>query len=411
MTTLNPIDLEREFVECVALIDLENIRLSWQRTYNRVFEYADLVLLCGLTERLMDATMSRIVIFATDPAHYRAQQVKITAMKQGILQGGVTRMLSDHELNALEKELTRRGILLSEDVGAGFRLIQQLEKDATISINQNKTIISSQASSVPVVVADDDDDLSEISSASSLSSSDNEDLVIREDDYKNNRKHRRVLQDDDDIEFLGEFPTRKRPRHSPNLVSRSTFRQNLSSFSLVVIFPFQSRVGGVSGSSASSSPIVIPSCTTPSVMARSSLLLSKDGAPRRIELKLYALKHMKGRLVQRGCDVALGAEITKACFHPNIDRIVVFSADSDFQELMEQNIEAEDIGGVLKFAKTSWVCGFRQAFQKGNMPNRGQSRGVYIKGNLRYIVLDEVFPQIRTKIESENSKRIRCAPH
>lgn len=83
------IDLERA-KECWALIDLENIRLSWQRAYGKVFEYADLVLLCALTQQLMDTKFSRIVLFATDPVQYEMQQVKLLGVRERLLQPNST---------------------------------------------------------------------------------------------------------------------------------------------------------------------------------------------------------------------------------------------------------------------------------------------------------------------------------
>lgn len=131
-----------------------------------------------------------------------------------------------------------------------------------------------------------------------------------------------------------------------------------------------------------------------------------------MECRLYGFKTAQGRVVQRGCDVALGAEIMKACFHPNVEKICLFSADSDFQELMQQNMTPENIGGVYKFAKTSWVCGFRSSFRSEQIAElrRLQNHTSHLKGvmyvqNARYVLLDVAFPQIKTFLDQQKIAR------
>lgn len=135
MTALAPIDLVLDKHQCVALIDLENIRLSWQRTYLRVFEYADLVLLIGLMERLMESKISRLVIFATDPDEFRTHQVKSLAIREKFLPVGVY-TVSDPEVRTLTMRLQQRGISLPEDVEAGYRLIREIQKDVEMCAKQ-----------------------------------------------------------------------------------------------------------------------------------------------------------------------------------------------------------------------------------------------------------------------------------
>lgn len=65
MTTADPIDVEEN--ESVVLIDLENVRLSWEKCYRRVFRYTDLCWLCELLERRFQTDVGRVVVFMSDP--------------------------------------------------------------------------------------------------------------------------------------------------------------------------------------------------------------------------------------------------------------------------------------------------------------------------------------------------------
>lgn len=66
MTTIAPIDIEKS--ESAVLIDYENVRLSWEKTYCRLFTYTDLCWLCQLTEERFKTSITRIVVFMSDPA-------------------------------------------------------------------------------------------------------------------------------------------------------------------------------------------------------------------------------------------------------------------------------------------------------------------------------------------------------
>lgn len=166
MTTVAPIDLEREKLDCLALIDLENIRLSWQRTYGKVFEYSDLVLLCGLTERLMDTPVTRMILFATDPKQFHAQQVKVLAFREKLIPQSL-QQLDPGEVAVLEHNLNQRGVQVPTDVQAGYRLIANIQADvAAANIKPPRP--------VPVVVcdvmdeSDDDDACVEVSMSSDM---------------------------------------------------------------------------------------------------------------------------------------------------------------------------------------------------------------------------------------------------
>lgn len=456
MTTLNPIDIDKPSLECVALIDLENIRLSWQRTYSRVFEYADLVLLCGLTEKLMDTPMSRIVVFATDPTEYKARQVQIVANRMGLLQGGTNRNLSEHEVRVLCEELKKRQVPLSDDVDAGFRIIKSLTEDAKAS-QQLKGVSrvgplaallrQQQQQHSPIKLDDDDDDdaLSCLSSVSKCSTptSDDSSSSSSSDDCE-------ILNGDDidEVVFLGESSStttaagdksegaqmkngsRKRAwsethhhhhvNHHPSSTSAQQQQQQQQQVGPpnTVVLPYYISSQAVGPRKTAKVVAADGAGSSSGGSSHVERRLCDEG--RQIELRLYGFKVAKGRAVQRGCDVALSAELTKTCFHPNVDKIVLFSADSDFQEIMQNTMEAENVGGVLKYAKTAWVCGFRQAFNQANIralrSNRHKilgghhERGVIVNGNLKYVVIDEVFPQIKYDLETQRAKRIHWAP-
>jgi hypothetical protein len=53
--------------ESALLIDLENIRLSWEKCYHKLFRYTDLCWLCLLLERRFQVNVKRIVVFMSHP--------------------------------------------------------------------------------------------------------------------------------------------------------------------------------------------------------------------------------------------------------------------------------------------------------------------------------------------------------
>eukprot|EP01053_Blabericola_migrator_P001782 Blabericola_migrator_1__1781@NODE_1482_length_4453_cov_34_852941_g972_i0_p2_GENE_NODE_1482_length_4453_cov_34_852941_g972_i0NODE_1482_length_4453_cov_34_852941_g972_i0_p2_ORF_typecomplete_len502_score56_51NYN/PF01936_18/4_2e02NYN/PF01936_18/8_6e08_NODE_1482_length_4453_cov_34_852941_g972_i026764181 len=466
MTTLNPIELEKESLECVALIDLENIRLSWQRHYGRVFEYADLVLLCQLSERLMNTTMSRITIFATNPEDYESQAIKTTAVQNGMLPAGCS--LNSSEVRLAGQELKRRNIPLvnAEDVAAGFRLIDRIRLDAersrtATSISSSRSASPNLASSNPVagrapkrrrisptppearyigsrsrpIDLESEEAAGYTNSSSSFSETRPQpaDLLSEMSELSDHCSEVQSVSDsssccaveerglidalDDDDDDLVVLQSTHEPTTGPR---RGTSGEIDEDDEVVII--------GESKELTSCQKQVSPA--SPLQSTEPTMTLAGDGKDRIVQLRLYGFKFQKGRVVQRGCDVALGAEITKACFHPNIDKIVLFSADSDFQELMEENIKAENIGGVLKFAKTSWIFGFRNAFaaeqlnglksrHSGGFFAQGETwegrqrkrqspygqRGIFQKDNITYVVLDMQFPQIKQYLHSRAAHR------
>lgn len=494
MTTIAPIDLERDNLECVALIDLENIRLSWQRTYSRVFEYADLVLLCQLTERLMESQMTRIVIFATDPKQYHGQQIKALAMREKILTAPAHAQLSESDIQILTTALRQRGISIPADVEAGYRLIHQIKHDVDMSVAPKGTNSVSPISSTNPQLRNQQSNVSSrkrprqeiLTSDGVQCASECRTLSVDHPIYSvgdnavnaSNDSSSWVVQNsgssfsDNSLEELSDISSTSGEDESSSDVevieSKSTSEDGSDDVELLRIRPFQPPAKTFKGTEAGRP--YKESCIKVSLLPLSTgnnfnnisfkttngmncanqtkvKTLSEvgvdqcqfcsssgsDGSGQRslgggpsgickVELRLYGFKSQKGRVVQRGCDVALGAEITKACFHPNVDKICLFSADSDFQELMQENLQAEDIGGVLKYAKTSWVCGFKQAFTSDRISGlqlhrRRSHRGggdapdaIISNGNIRYVLLDEVFPQIRILLAKKHMERLPWFP-
>eukprot|EP01054_Gregarina_sp_Poly1_P003355 Gregarina_sp_Poly_1__3354@NODE_1968_length_2965_cov_49_616632_g1268_i0_p2_GENE_NODE_1968_length_2965_cov_49_616632_g1268_i0NODE_1968_length_2965_cov_49_616632_g1268_i0_p2_ORF_typecomplete_len445_score50_64NYN/PF01936_18/8_4e02NYN/PF01936_18/2_3e08_NODE_1968_length_2965_cov_49_616632_g1268_i016292780 len=348
--------------------------------------------------------MSRIIIFATKPEEYELQSIKTAAIREGILQPNCSMNVS--EVRKAQLELQRRNLPLNDDVAAGYRLIDRIKADVERStthplpvynveetrapkrrrllphsVKESALRVSQESdkpdcSTAPTVIdlADEAEDglsgMSELSSDSDVGSlsTQSEDVVVLPSGK----------DDDDDVIVIGEDP-------APNSVTQ----------------PRRGR-----GQPRTSHPRV------PSRRCRDSMTLTGDAGQRRVALRLYGFKYQKGRVVQRGCDVALGAEITKACFHPNVDKIVLFSADSDFQELMEENIRAENIGGVVKFAKTSWIFGFRRAFCAEHTRDGlsldlrpTSASGLFQRDNITYVVLDVQFPQIKEYLGGKARRR------
>ncbi|EZG47330.1 hypothetical protein GNI_131880 [Gregarina niphandrodes] len=137
MTTIAPIDLESER-ECVALIDLENIRISWDREYTAAFQYTDLCLLCSLVEQLMSTRISHIVVFATDPVAYRRHLIKLQISKHHTTRPSeITDLQADNywlsilpqELAATNGDPMAPAQILSREIASFNFLINALRSD------------------------------------------------------------------------------------------------------------------------------------------------------------------------------------------------------------------------------------------------------------------------------------------
>ena len=128
-----------------------------------------------------------------------------------------------------------------------------------------------------------------------------------------------------------------------------------------------------------------------------------NGRRCKVEARTYGVKRWKGQSVQRGCDVAVASELTKACFNPKVDRIILFSGDSDFDNIVRSSLESEDVGGgVEKLAKDVWVMSFSASLMHSTLKD---VRRLRLRQGIRFVLLDEDFPEIGQNFLDTKVKR------
>eukprot|EP01071_Lankesteria_metandrocarpae_P002248 Lankesteria_metandrocarpae@DN2187_c0_g1_i1.p1 len=135
-----------------------------------------------------------------------------------------------------------------------------------------------------------------------------------------------------------------------------------------------------------------------------STITGTDGAGSelwdKVTIKTYGYKRYARGDIQKMCDVSVGSAATKASFMPNVDVIILFSGDCDFEEAIRECLRTEDVGGVLKFGKHVFVVGFRSAFEvrKRTLSRLQRTSRVPVvmeaKTECQYFVIEEDFPDV-----------------
>lgn len=364
MTTLAPIDIEES--ESAVLIDYENIRLSWEKAYSRLFTYTDLCWLCELTERRFRTAISRIVVFMSDPSECEETccPEQLDEMKKTLkyLQNDQARKAHHpaaafhHHQQQTSKSLTTTSTVVELDISPRRMTESSVVEKRQLDSNRRKRRrrFADKPGDVVVDLSSSDDDDDDVSKPSS-SHSDRGNIEAVSDDSADPLP-------EDDVEIT-------------SVVLKGEESEDQQPFA---------RLG-------------IEVCPKTEVI-----------------VKVFQYKRQRNIRVQRCCDVEIGVEVTKICFMPFFSSIFLFSADSDFEMTARQCAEAEVYGGIIKYAKPIRILGFSRAFERATFLNARdefrERKNAWMQYKQRdrshnpvaFFLIDYEFPAIRRTLERSN---------
>lgn len=439
MTTVDPIDVEEK--ESAVLIDLENIRLSWEKCYRRVFRYTDICWLCELLERRFQTDVGRVVVFMSDPEECEGtigeEQLYEMRLMYRYLQEdqarstGVPEKLNTLRTATLAQTAARKqelrnpvapeweqsiGVVCTSLPSGQYSAFDVKENTLVVDLtSEDDSDESTCGSPVPEAgfrapafgeacesetgVCNDDNASDTVSGTSGRHADGNELLKLIEERVDVIRLPEAAEatsddSDDNDVEWIvalepsscgnhaadvnGSGVSRKAP-HVPDsrTAGKREFQSGGHPFVSDVSVPCSvapccpearesqlgdSRSDGHSNSSQDAVEAAKRADRVPEEEPFTRLGVSAC-LNCEVVVKAYGYKMRGRRRVQRCCDVAIGNEVTKLCFMARYSGIFLFSADSDFEETARSCAEAENYGGVIKYAKPIRILGFSFAFE------------------------------------------------
>ena len=363
MTTL--IDVESSESCSVAMIDFENIRLSFELNYpDKQLLYIDFVHIILLAEKEIGCVFDTIYIFATDIEDLLKNTIYRIAKKA---------KLENKSWTELEKEIESNfkyaGLLRSVKVLCRTQLF--LMYDDYVSKQKEKAISDNiQAKR-----------MQKIFEKSQL------------------KKLRETCYSAASVSQRGQSPVTSVPEiHSEKNVEDCS-GSDLDSDVIDCISISESD------ESADSEVEALPRSSLKPASENFSLL-TVGNTNRKIRMNTYKYKLKNSQSIQRGVDVGLAVEIVKSCFNPLVENVCLFSGDSDFLEVIADCRKANNVGGVIKFSKQAWVFGFSSSMVSHIQEAlRASYNGRKNINDINFVCLYKAFPEILASLQIPVSAR------